>query len=402
MKRRLLGFTLVIALVLGILTACGGTAPGTAPAASTPAQSTQAASQTPTTPTAKKDPIEIAVICTSLTGALATNGEYMMDGINMALEEINGAGGINGADLKVTFLDDQVKSPEAINAVKKAVSEMKVPVILGSDSSGLVLASMPFAAEAKVPQVVSGTNIRITAQGIETIFRMRASDAIASKILGEYVYNQGHKKIAFMYTNEDYGKGFMQATDEILKGLGAETVATETCNIGDTDFTAQILNIKEAKPDVMLVLGKEVETAKFLRQGRELGLKVPTYGGSPLGLDYVLELAGADALEGVRIVTHFLPQDTDPVVAEFVKKYEAKYNVQPSTHSVCYYDATKLVAEVMKKYGTAKEDIAKGLHEIEYTGVQSKFKSDEKGELVTKQVIGEFKNGKWSVADKVE
>lgn len=384
MKKRLLSLALAMLLALGMFTGCGSKPTGDS------------------SKTGNKAPIDIAVICTSLTGSLATNGDYMMDGVNMALEEINGAGGINGATLKATFLDDQVKSSEAINAVKKAVDQMKVPVILGSDSSGLVLASMPFAAEAGVPQIVSGTNIRITDQGVKTIFRMRASDATAAKILGEYVFKQGHKKIAFMYTNEDYGKGFMQSTEAILKGLGAQTVASETCNIGDTDFTAQILNIKKAEPDALLVLGKEVETAKFLRQGKELGLKLPTYGGSPLGLDYVVGLAGADALEGVKIVTHFLPADTDPAVAEFVKKYEAKYNVEPSTHSVAYYDAIKMVAEVMKKYGTTKDAIAKGLHEIEYKGVQSKFKSDAKGEMVTKQVIGEFKNGKWSVIDRVE
>lgn len=394
MKKKLIVLTMAILMVLTSLVGCGG-APASAPA---PAPAAPAPAPAP----AAKPPVKIAVICTSLTGSLAKNGEYMQDGVNMALEEINGSGGINGAPLEVTFLDDQVKSPEAINAVKKAVDEMKVPVIIGMDSSGLVLASMPFAAEAGVPQIVSGTNIRITAQDVKTIFRMRASDATAAKILGEYVVNQGHKKVAFLYTNEDYGKGFMEATEKILTAAGGTTVAKETCNIGDTDFTAQILNIKKAAPDAMLVLGKEVETAKFLRQSRELGLALPTYGGSPLGLDYVLELSGKEAMEGVRIITHFLPQDTDPAVADFVKKFEAKYNVEPSTHAVCYYDATKLVAEVMKKYGTTKEDVAKGLHEIEYTGVQSKFKASPTGEMVTKQVIGEFKDGKWSVVDKVE
>jgi branched-chain amino acid transport system substrate-binding protein len=390
MKKRLIGLTLVALMTMTSFTGCSS------------GKETTTQQPSGTTSTSSKDSIEIAVVCTSLTGSLATNGDYMMDGVNMALEEINAAGGINGKTLKATFLDDQVKSSEAINAVKKAVDQMKVPVIIGDDSSGLVLADMPYAAAAAVPQIVSGTNIRITNQGVKTIFRMRASDATAAKILGEYVVKEGHKKVAFMYTNEDYGKGFMQSTEIILKGLGAQTVDSETANIGDTDFTAQILKIKNSGADSLLVLGKEVETAKFLRQAKQLGLKVATYGGSPLSLDYVLNLAGADALDGVKIVTHFLPQDSDPVVSEFVKKYEAKYKIQPSTHSVCYYDATKLVAEVMKKYGTTKEEIAKGLHEIEYTGVQSKFKADATGEMVTKQVIGEFKNGTWSVVDRIQ
>lgn len=358
----------------------------------------------PLTGMVSQEPIEFAVIVTSLTGSLATNGDYMTKGINLALEEINASGGINGAELKATFLDDQVQASEAINAIKKAIHEMKVPVILGSDSSGLILASMEYAAEAGIPQVVSGTNVRVTQAGYKTIFRMRASDAIPAKILAEYVYNNdGRKNVSFFYTNEDYGKGFMQATDENLKALGAEVLSYETCNIGDTDFTAQILNIKNQNPDAVLALGKEIELSKFLRQARELGLTTPIYGGSTLGLDYVIDLAGKENLEGVKIVTHYMPQDPDPVVVEFVNKFEAKYDgLEPTTHAVCYYDATHLIAEVMRKYGTTPEEIAKGLHEIEYTGVQSKFKSDDKGEMVTKQVVGEFVNGAWTVIASIE
>jgi len=394
MKKGLIGLTMAMVMAITSFTGCGSSKSTTV---------TGPSNQAPATTSSGKESIEIAVVCTSLTGSLATNGDYMMAGVNLALEEVNAAGGINGKTLKATFLDDQVKSSEAINAVKKAVDQMKVPVIIGNDSSGLVLADMPFAAEAGIPQIVSGTNIRITNQGIKTIFRMRANDAIAAKILGEYVVKSDkHKKIAFMYTNEDYGKGFMESTDIIVKGLGAQVVDSETCNIGDTDFTAQILKIKASGADSLLLLGKEVETAKFLRQSKQLGLNIATYGGSPFSLDYVLNLAGADSFEGLKIVTHYLPQDSDPVVSAFVKKYEAKFKIQPSTHSVCYYDAVKLVAEVMKKYGTTKENIAKGLHEIGYTGVQSKYKADANGDMVTKQVIGEYKNGKWSVIDRIE
>ena len=351
---------------------------------------------------ASGNPIEVAVITTSLTGSLATNGEYIMNGVNMALEEIAAAGGINGVELKATFLDDQVKASEAINATKKAVSEMKVPVILGPDTSGNILACMPFAAEAGVPQIVSGTNVRITGQNVDSIFRMRASDATAAKCLAELVNKDGHKKIAFMYTNEDYGKGFMESTKTILDTLGIEVVGSETCNVGDTDFTAQITAIKSKAPEAILILGKEIETAKFIRQARETGVSLPMYGGSPLAADYVVELASKEALEGIKIVTHFLPADPDPAVTDFVEKYEEKFGNEPTTLSAAYYDGIKMIAEVMNKYGTTKEDVLKGLKEIEYVGVQSKFKADDIGEMVTKQVVGEFKDGKWSVIDSIE
>lgn len=402
MKKRVISLMLCAVVMLSLLAGCGGekqtdagsTQSGTSSTTQSDTQTTQ-----PSQPAG--DPVEIAVVTTSLTGSLATNGEYIMNGVNMALEEVMAAGGINGAELKVTFLDDQVKASEAINATKKAVSEMEVPVILGPDNSGNVLACMPMAAEAGIPQIASGTNVRVTAQGIDTIFRMRASDDTAAKCLAELVKKDGFAKIAFMYTNEDYGKGFMESTKAYLDEQGIAVTASETCNVGDTDFTAQITAIKNSAPEAVLVLGKEIETAKFIRQARETGLSLPMYGGSPLGADYVVELATASALEGTKIVTHFLPANPDPAVTEFVKTYQDKFGNEPTTLSAAYYDTVKMVAQIMNEYGTTKEDVAKGLREIDYVGVQSHFKADETGEMVTKQVVGEFKDGKWSVIDSI-
>ena len=405
-KRRIISLAVSLLLTVSMLVGCSSTSSSTSTttaAAQTEAQAeTQAETEAETQAVASTgEPVEIAIITTSLTGSLATNGEYIMNGVNMALEEVMAAGGINGAELKVTFLDDQVKASEAINAAKKAVSEMNVPVILGPDNSGNVLACMSVAAEAGVPQIVSGTNVRVTSQGVGTIFRMRASDNTAASCLAELVKKDGYTKIAFMYTNEDYGKGFMESTQTFLDTLGIEVVANETCNIGDTDFTAQITKIKDAAPEAILVLGKEIETAKFIRQARETGLSLPMYGGSPLGADYVVELATKEALDGTKIVTHFLPANPDEAVTKFVETYESKFGNEPTTLSAAYYDGIKMVAQIMNEYGTTAEDITKGLKEIDYVGVQSHFHADETGEMVTKQVVGEFKDGKWSVIDSI-
>jgi branched-chain amino acid transport system substrate-binding protein len=341
--------------------------------------------------------LRIVCIVTSLTGSVAQNGEFITRGIKMAVDEINAKGGVRGQNLEVVFLDDQAKASEAINAVKKAIYDLKTPVILGSDWSGLVLASMQIAADEGIPQLVTATNVRITGQGIPTIFRLRANDSVAAEILAKYVHDQGFKKIGIMFTNEDYGRGFADETKGYLAKLGNPPKTIESCNLGDSDFTAQILSFKNSGVDTILALGKEIELAKFLRQTRELGVKTPVFGGSPMGLDYVVELAGG-AMEGVRIVTHFLPTDPDPRIQDWVKRYEALYNNQePTTHALAYYDATHLVAQVMEKYGTTPKDITRGLKEIQYRGVQSWFKASPTGDLVNKQVIGEFKNGKWHV-----
>ncbi|MGE5507602.1 MAG: ABC transporter substrate-binding protein [Chitinophagales bacterium] len=347
---------------------------------------------------AAEKPIRFAVIVTSLTGPAAKNGEYITNGVKMALDEINAKGGVKGRKLEAVFLDDQAKASEAINAVRKAIFDLETPVILGSDSSGLILASMPLAAQEKIPQLVSGTNVRITNQGVPTIFRIRSNDSIPARVLADYATKKGYKKIGIMYTNEDYGKGFMEETQKNLTRNKNAAIKIEACNLGDTDFTAQILSLKNAGCDLIMALGKEIELAKFLRQMRELGVKTQVFGGSTFGLDYVVELAGK-AMEGVKIVTHFLPSDPDPEIQKWVKRYMDIYKAEPQTHAVAYYDATKILAMVMEKYGPTSEGITKGLKELKYRGVQSMFVSSPTGDLVDKQVIGEFKNGKWLVTD---
>lgn len=347
-------------------------------------------------------PLRIVCIVTSLTGPVAQNGEFITRGIKMALDEVNAKGGVKGQPLEVVFLDDQAKASEAINAVKKAIYDLKTPVILGSDWSGLVLASMQIAAQEGIPQLVTATNVTITSQGVPTIFRLRSNDSVAARILAQYVTDKGFKKIGIMFTNEDYGRGFADETKANLSKLGNPPKTIESCNLGDSDFTAQILSFKNAGVDSILALGKEIELAKFLRQTRELGVKTPVFGGSPMGLDYVVELASPAAMEGVRIVTHFLPTDPDPRIQDWVKRYEALYNGQePTTHALAYYDAIHLVALVMEKYGTTPRDITKGLKEVQYQGVQSWFIGSPSGDLVNKQVIGEFKGGKWNVVDVI-
>ncbi|HHY45759.1 MAG TPA: ABC transporter substrate-binding protein [Firmicutes bacterium] len=342
--------------------------------------------------------IRIAAIITSLTGPAAQNGVYMTNAIKMAVDEINAKGGVRGQKIEVVFLDDQAKASEAINAVRKAIYDIKTPVILGPDWSGLVLACMPIAAKEGIPQIVSATNVRITNQGVPTIFRMRANDSIPAKAIAEYVTQKGFKKIGIMYTNEDYGKGFMEETQKNLTRLGNPARVIESCNLGDTDFTAQVLSFKNSGADMILALGKEIELAKFLRQTRELGVKTPVMGGSTFGIDYVVELAGG-AMEGVKIVTHFLPSDPDPTIQEFVKRYMKLYKHEPETHIPCYYDTMHFLAQIMEKYGTTPAAITKGLKELKYKGIQSWYIATPEGDLVTKQVVGEFKNGKWIVTD---
>nr|WP_122011643.1 ABC transporter substrate-binding protein [Maliibacterium massiliense] len=345
-----------------------------------------------------KAPVEVSFVAT-LTGTNATIGDQIVKGAEMARQEINDAGGINGAELKFNVIDDQQTADQALTAVKKAVDQNKAQIIMGPDSSNLVLAGLPYAAQNKVPLIVSGTNAKVTGQGYKTVWRVRPNDDTTALNMIDAV--KDYDKVGYFYTNEDYGLGFLNTMEPAYKQSGKEFVLKETCNIGDTDFSSQITKLKNANLDALIVVAKEVEGAKFLRQAHELGLDVPMYAGSSMGGDMVLELAGADALEGLTILTPFVPTDPDPDLQTFVKKFKDAHGVEPLNHAVAYYDMTYLVAKVLSEYGTTKEQIAEGFSKVEYEGLLATYKSDEKGDMVFTQSLAQFKNGVWEYVGPV-
>lgn len=345
-----------------------------------------------------KLPVEVAFIAT-LTGTNATIGDQIVKGAEIAREEINAAGGINGAELKFNVIDDQQTADQALTAVKKAVDQLRTEIIMGPDSSNLILAGLPYAAEKKVPLIGSGTNYKVTGQGYDTIFRVRPNDNTTAVNMVDAV--KDYERVGYFYTNEDYGLGFLNAMEPEMKSQGKEFVVKETCNIGDTDFSSQITALRNANLDALVVIAKEVEGAKFLRQAHELGLKLPMYAGSSMGGEMVMELTGPEPLEGLTILTPFVPTNPDPKLQEFVKKFRDAHGVEPLNHAVAYYDMTYLVAKVLSEYGTTKEEIAQGFRQVEYTGLLATYKADENGDMVFKQSMAQFRDGVWEYVGPV-
>jgi len=342
------------------------------------------------------DTIKIGQIVTSLTGDAAMYGDFQKNAAQMAADEINAAGGINGKKIEITALDDQAKPNVALSAMQKLVSETKPLVVLGPDWSGNTLAAMPVAQQNKIPQICSSKSGKITHDNDPYIFRVVATGPFVGQALVNAAYAKGFRKMAVFYTNTDYGVSGGAGAKAAIEALGLKPVAYETCNVGDNDFTAQMMRIKNSGADVIIDYSIQVEGAKSLRQMREMGINIPVYGGDAFITPDFAKLVGNDKMEGIIAGSAFIASSTEPAVQEFVTKYKAKYGVVPEDHAAPYYDAVKILAQVIGKVGPDSEKITQELKTLSgFKGVQGDYTADKWGNLVHNVMMAKFTNGGW-------
>lgn len=293
----------------------------------------------------------------SLTGAQATFGISTKNGVQMAVDEVNAAGGImlegKARKLAVRVYDDQGKSEEAANAVSRLINQDKVVVILGEVASSNSLAMAPKAQEAKVPMITpSSTNPKVTEVG-DFIFRVCFIDPFQGTVMAKFATETlKAKNVAVLKDNKsDYSLGLTQFFSEGFKAGGGTIVAEEAYSQGDTDFRGQLTAIKGKNPDAIYVPGYYTDVGVIARQARELGLKVPLLGGDGWESEKLFELAGS-ALEGSYFSNHYSSEDPAPRVQNYIKAYQAKYGSKPDSLGVLGYDATMVAAEAIKRAGS--------------------------------------------------
>lgn len=286
-----------------------------------------------------------------LSGNAATYGQSTKRGVEIAVDEVNKAGGINGSTVKLISEDSRGDQTEAANATRKLVEQDKVVAIIGAVLSSETFSGGPIANDAKVPMISSSS----TAPGIPDIgpyiFRNCISDNVQAAQMAEYAAKELKlKKFAVMYTNNDYGMALRDGFTAKAKELG-EVVAVEAYTDNDTNFSAQLTKIKAKNPDALYIAGYYTEAAKIAQQAREQGLKVQVLGGDGFYSTKLIELGG-DAVEGAIFTAGFYSGDSTPSVQNFVAAYKAKFNEEPDMFAAQAYDAAKMVLEAIKKAGS--------------------------------------------------
>ena len=336
----------------------------------------------------------------SLTGTEATFGVNSSNGVELAKDEINNAGGLlGGRKIKIVLEDDQSKPGQPSAAVKKLVASDNAIAIIGEISSSRSLEAAPICQNAKIPMVSPGsTNPSVTEKG-DYIFRVCFIDPFQGTVMAKFALDQLHaKKIAILQdVKSDYSKGLAQFFKEYFTSHGGEIVAELSYTGGgtDKDFRAQLTKIKTRQPDAIFVPGYYTEVGLIAKQARSLGIKVPLLGGDGWDSPKLTEIGGA-ALEGCYFSTHFSVQDKNPKVQDFVKKYQAKFNALPDGMAPLGYDAMMILGQAINTAGsTDGTKIRDALASIkDYPGVTGNITIDEKRNAKKAAVVLEVKGNK--------
>jgi branched-chain amino acid transport system substrate-binding protein len=288
----------------------------------------------------------------SLTGDNASFGISQNNGVQMAVEEINAAGGVLGKKIELIVEDNQTKQGETTTIVRKLISQDHVVALIGEVASSKTLEAAPIAQESKIPDIATAaTNPRVTQTG-DYIFRVCFTDDFQAVVIARFVLEKlQKKKVAFMTdVKQDYSVGLTGIAKDYLLKHGGEVVKEQSYSSGDKDFRAQLTDIKSANPDVIITTGYYPEAALIAKEARQLGIKSVLVGGD--GWDGAsLIPVGGKAIEGAYFSNHFSVEDKSPAVQDFVSKYKQKYNALPDAFAALGYDAVKLLADAITRAG---------------------------------------------------
>ena len=340
----------------------------------------------------------------SLTGGTAAWGKAQNEGVKMAVEEINAAGGILGKKVKLLTEDDQSKNGEAATVTKKLVSRENVVAVIGEISSSKSLEMAPICQKAGIPMVSPGsTNTKVTEVG-DFIFRVCFIDPFQGTVMAKFALSKGWKKMAVMTdVKEDYSVGLSQFFKNYYTQNGGTLAVEQSFSKGDKDFKAQLTAIKAAGVDAIFVPGYYSEIGLIASQARELGITVPMCGGDGWDDASLITVAGK-AVEGCFFSNHFSTEDKSEAIQGFVKKYQALKNEKPSTFVALGYDSAMLLFHAMKTAGSTDGKAVRDALAAtkDYPGITGNITLDEKRNATKSAVILTIKDGQFVYVETVK
>jgi len=336
-----------------------------------------------------------------MTGGSATFGTGSENGVVMAVEEFNAAGGamVDGVKTTINYInEDDTGSPEVgASAAHKLIDQDKVIGIIGADMSKVTLAIAPIAQAAGVPVISHmSTNEKVTLVG-DYIFRACFIDPFQGTVMANYAYNTlKAKTAAVLYDNgNDYNKGLAEYFKAGFEKNGGKVVAFEAFTDEDktVDYKAQLTKIKAAKPEFLYLPNYYAATALQLKQARGMGLNVPAGGGDGDDSPDLVKIGGA-AVESFVFSTGFSKADLSPKVQAFVAKYTTKYGAAPDSNGALGYDAAGLFLDAFKTAGSIKgSDIRDAMKNTTFVGISGAYKFDENRNPIKAAVILQIKDG---------
>jgi branched-chain amino acid transport system substrate-binding protein len=339
-----------------------------------------------------------------LSGTGATAGTNFKNGLELAIKEINAAGGILGKKIENTVMDTQSNPGVAKGLAQKAVDQ-DVFAVFGPVFSGSILVSMAETKRAEIPNFTGGEAASITKQGNPYIFRTSFTQDTAMPKVARYIA-QGlkAKTVAVIFVNNDFGKGGRDSIVKALGTYGVKVVADISTDAGQVDFSAPVLKAKQANPDALFVYTNEEESARALRELRKQGFDKPIVGETTLTGQKVIELAG-EAANGAVAHVGLTVDAPMPAMQAFRTKFEKEYKYVSDHNGIKGYTGMYVLKAAIEKVGKLdRVAVAKALHGLTVSaakepGVIMDVSVDANGDLDRESFLVEVKGGKQVVKE---
>ena len=340
----------------------------------------------------------------SLTGKEASFGQMSHHGTELAIDELNAHGGALGRKLQLLTEDNQSKQGESKTIARKLISRDGIVALLGEVASGRSLEAAPVCQESHIPQISpSSTNPKVTEIG-DYIFRVCFIDPLQGKVLARFAQQTLKVKRVAVLTDaaSTYSDGLATFFKESFTNSGGTIVSDQKYSGGDKDFNAQLTSIKAADPEAIFIPGYYQDAGLIALQARQLGITIPLFGGDGWESHDLMAIGGA-AVEGTYFSTHFSPEQPEPVVQDFVKKFHDRYGVMPDAMAALGYDTAILLADAFKRAGsTDGPKVRDALAATkDFPGITGKITIDEHRNAKKPLVMLRVEGGKFKLVEQI-
>ena len=328
-----------------------------------------------------------------ITGPSAAEGALQLKAIKIALKEINAAGGVNGKKIDLQVVDNQSTNPGSLAALQRAVEQEKVLALVGVVKSTQVLAMSDAIKNYAVPVMIGGTNVTLTRQGNPWLFRVRPDDSVAAAAMVKYVKEDTKfTKIGILHDSDAFGTGGADLVEKTAKELGLTVARREKYTTATRDFTAQILSLKNAGTEIMVLYGTNPEdVAVIMRQYRQLGSPFKYVGSPSSGNKDALNLAKEMAV-GLLTVVDFTPGT--PEILKYADAYKKEYNEEYDATNAYTYDGLNILVNAIRKGGEDRVKIREAILATQgYKGVLGTFNFSPNGDGLSSVSICEIEAG---------
>jgi branched-chain amino acid transport system substrate-binding protein len=351
--RKLTATLLAMMLVLS-LAACGSSSNANTSSNSSSndtANADAAADSTDTTATTTSsgETFTLGLIC-PLSGSSAVSGQIMKNATEMAVNEINEAGGINGTiQINLVSVDDEGVPATSVTAMQKLVEQDKVNAVIGAQGSSCTLANMEITSAAKIPQITpASSNPSVTESGNDYIYQMTATDQLHMENIMKYMSEDlGYTTFAILYESSDFGTGGYKIASSICSDYGLTMVDSEVYNSGDTDFSVVLGKMDKAAPDFFIFWGYHTEVAMICTQMQQYGISYPCIGQGYNSPELVN--LGGSAVDGIMIDTAFDAANPDEKVQQFDQKFTELYGAGYDQNAPQSYDAVYVIKDAVER-----------------------------------------------------